>query len=68
MSEPLLHKRFGLTHPTWAEPTCFNYDSAEEAAAAIRRVYGPDAKHLVVEVVTSTPPTVATEGDGGEGR
>lgn len=51
------HKRFGLTHPTWSGPDCFYYDSAAEAYAAIRKIYGDNSGHLVVEVLYRPEPT-----------
>ena len=58
MSEIVLrHKRFGLTHPTWDGPACFYYDSAAEAEARIRKTYGDNSGHLIVEVLWTTPAT-----------
>lgn len=53
MSGDLKHKPFGLTHPTWGHPDCFNYDTAEDAASAIVRVYGENSGHLVVGVISA---------------
>jgi len=39
---------YGLDHPTWPAPDCFQYDTADEAFAAIDKVYGPDSGHLVI--------------------
>lgn len=44
-------KPFGIAHPSWIEPTCWYYDTAEEAAEAIRKVYGENSGHVVVGVV-----------------
>jgi hypothetical protein len=47
----LQHKPFGLTHPTWARPECFDFDTAEAAEASILKVYGEGSGHLVVGVI-----------------
>lgn len=52
VSDGLKHKPFGLTHPTWIGPSCFMYDTEEQAWAAIDRTYGADSGHLVVGVLT----------------
>ncbi|HKO27581.1 MAG TPA: hypothetical protein VJU80_09005 [Solirubrobacteraceae bacterium] len=49
-AEALRTGLFGLDHPTWSDPACFYYKSAEQARDVIREVYGPDAEHVVVEI------------------
>lgn len=42
--------RFGLDHPTWPRPTCFFYRTANEARAALVKVYGEDSGHVVIRM------------------
>jgi hypothetical protein len=39
-------KPWGISHPGWKAPTCFFFDSAEEARASIVKVYGPNSEHI----------------------
>jgi hypothetical protein len=43
---------YGLSHPTWGRPDCFFYDTADDAAGAILRVYGENSGHVVIGPVT----------------
>lgn len=51
----LQHKPYGLTHPTWGDPSCFYYDTPEEAHAAMVKTYGENSGHLVVGVISTAP-------------
>lgn len=60
----LRHKPFGLTHPTWDQPSCFYYATENEAWEAIGEVYGEGSGHLVVGVLTRPiPPGLREVGE-----